>query len=328
MLATACDALDHAHAAGLVHQRFTAESLLVDEQQLVLDAFGIAGGAPDPTRSAVRAEVILCMPPELLRGEPLVPAGNVYSLACLLVLALTGAPPFEGSPAAQATGHRTEPPPAPSARVPELGADVDRVIRRALAKHPELRPASAGELLSQVAQAVGVTLPERKGPASAPGALAAPRKRGARASARGVLAAPRKRAARASALAAVIAAGLGLVAGTVVAPFGGDSADPTARASFRAALQHLDARRTSLRAELASAQTPAAQAASATQLAEAYGRAAGGPDSAPLEHAAHGAERAYLALAAAARAGDPERFADASRAVERAERTTTAAAPR
>jgi serine/threonine-protein kinase len=318
MLATACDALDHAHAAGLVHQRFTAESLLVDGQQLVLDAFGIAGGAPDPTRSAVRAEAILCMPPELLRGEPLVPASNVYSLACLLVLALTGAPPFEGTPAAQATGHRAEPPPAPSARVPELGTDVDRVIRRALAKHPELRPASAGELLSQVAQALGVTLPARAATPSfemplAPAAVPAPRKRGA----------------RVSALAAVIAAGLGLVAGTVAAPFASDSADPTARASFRAALQHLDARRTSLRAELASAETPAAQAASAAQLADAYGHAAGSADSAPLERAAHGAERAYLALAAAARAGDAERFADASRAVERAERaTTTAAAPR
>jgi protein kinase-like protein len=336
MLATACAALDQAHAAGLVHQRFTAESLLVDEQQLVLDAFGIAGGPPDPIRTAVRAEAILCMPPEVLRGEPLEPASNVYSLACLLVLALTGTPPFEGTPAAQATGHRTDPPPAPSTRVPALGPDVDRVIKRALAKHPGLRPSSAGELLSEVAEALGVTLPAAAAlPADAPAtqprraavpdAVPARGKRRARASAP----AAAKRRPGVPALAAVIAVGLGLVAGTVVAPFASDGGDPSARASFRAVLQQLDESRTTLRTELASAETPAAQAATAAQLAEAYGRAAGATDSRPLEQAARGAERAYLSLAAAARDGDADGFGDASRAVERAERATaTAAAPR
>jgi len=322
MLATACAALDQAHAAGLVHQRLTAESLLVDEQQLVLDAFGIAGGTPDPIRTAVRAEAILCMPPEVLRGEPLEPASNVYSLACLLVLALTGTPPFEGTPAAQAIGHRMDPPPAPSTRVPALGADFDRVIKRALAKHPGLRPDSAGELLTEVAQALGVTLP-----ADLPADTPAVRPR--RSATPAADPASRMHRPRASALAAVIAVGLGLVAGTAVAPFARDHADPSARASFRAVLQQLDERRATLRAELASAETPAAQAATATQLADAYGRAATGADSRPLELAAHGAERAYLALAAAARSGDADGFAGASREVQLAERATaTAAAPR
>jgi serine/threonine-protein kinase len=362
MLATACDALDRAHAAGLVHQRLTAESLLVDEQQIVLDAFGIAGGALDPTRSAIRAETILAMPPELLRGEPLEPAGNVYSLACLLVLALTGAPPFEGSPAVQAVAHRMEKPPQPSARRPELGSEFDGVIRRALAKYPAARPASARDLLEEAARALGVTLPApAEPPASGPASATAPSgnlERQSLASGRRmprprslaptwrmprprVLApawrklpprspslgsrAPRRRA---SALAVVVAAVLGLFAGTVAAPFAGGGGDPSARASFRAMLQHLDERRTDLRAELAAAETPAAQAEAADELAAAYRRVADGTGPRQAELAARSSERAYLALAAAARAGDADRFATAAREVERTERAAaTAVAP-
>jgi serine/threonine-protein kinase len=349
MLATACDALDRAHAAGLVHQRLTAESLLVDEQQIVLDAFGIVG-APDPTRSAIRAETIICMPPELLRGEPLGPAGNVYSLACLLVLALTGAPPFEGSPAAQALGHRMETPPQPSARRPELGPEFDRVIRRALAKYPAARPASARDLLEEAAQALGVTLPApAEPPASGTGAATASSgKLGRRLASSGRMPRPRSLAmawrklpprspslgsraprSRASALAVVVAAALGLYAGTVVAPFAGEGTDPSARASFRAMLQHLDERRTDLRAELAAAETPAAQAEAAGELAAAYRRVADGAGPREAELVARSSERAYLALAAAARAGDADRFATAAREVERTERAAvTAVAPR
>jgi hypothetical protein len=387
MLATACDALDRAHAAGLVHQRLTAESLLVDEQQIVLDAFGIAGGALDPTRSAIRAETILAMPPELLRGEPLGPAGNVYSMACLLVLALTGAPPFEGSPAVQAVAHRTEKPPQPSARRPELGPEFDGVVRRVLAKYPAARPASARDLLEQAAQALGVTLPApAEPPASGPASATAPSGKPGRHALAGGRRMPRPRSLaggrrmprprslaggrrmptrprslaggrrmprprslapawrrllprspslgsraprpRASALAVVVAAAVGLFAGTVVAPFAGDGGDPSARASFRAMLQHLDERRTNLRAELAAAETPAAQAEAADELAAAYRRVADGTGPRQAELAARSSERAYLALAAAARAGDTDRFATAAREVERTERAAaTAVAP-
>jgi serine/threonine protein kinase len=383
MLATACDALDRAHAAGLVHQRLTAESLLVDEQQLVLDGFGIAGGT---TSSAIRAETILCMPPELLRGEPLGPAGNVYSLACLLVLALTGAPPFEGSPAAQALAHRMETPPQPSARRPELGPELDRVILRALSKHPAPRPASARELLNEAAQALGLVLPapvehpadaahaairssrklRRRSIAAAWRGLPRPSisatwrelRRRSRATAwraprrRSIAASWRTRRSRSlamlreelrrltsavfsgelrpgtSAMLAVIAVGFGLSAGTLVAPSAGDGGDPSARASFRAMLQRLDESRTDLRAQLASAETPAAQAEAADELAAAYRRVADGGGSRESELAARSAERAYLALAAAARSGDADRFATASREVERTERAAvTAVAP-
>jgi hypothetical protein len=350
-LATACDALDRAHAAGLVHQRLTAESLLVDEQQIVLDAFGIAGGPLDPTRSAIRAETILGMPPELLRGEALGPAGNVYSIACLLVFALTGAPPFEGSPAVQAVAHRTEKPPQPSERRPELGPEFDGVIRRALAKYPAARPASARDLLEQAAQALGVTLPApAEAPASGPASATAPSGKPGRHGLASGRRMPRPRSLapawrkpsprspslgsraprpRAAALAVVVATVVGLFAGTVVAPFAGDGGDPSARASFRAMLQHLDERRTDLRAELAAAETPAAQAEAADELAAAYRRVADGTGPRQAELAARSSERAYLALAAAARAGDADRFATAAREVERTERAAvTAVAPR
>jgi hypothetical protein len=232
-----------------------------------------------------------------------------------------------------------EPPPQPSARRPELGPELDRVIRRALAKYPAARPASARDLLEEAARALGVALPAPAEP-PASGAVAATASRGklrrpslaiswptlpTRSPSLGSRA-PRRRA---PALAAVVAAALGLFAGTVVAPFAGDAPDPSARASFRALLQHFDEHRAELRAELASAETPAAQAEAADELAAAYRRVADGGGSREAELAARSAERAYLALAAAAQAADADRFATASREVERTERAAVSAvAPR
>jgi hypothetical protein len=112
------------------------------------------------------------------------------------------------------------------------------------------------------------------------------------------------------------------LADSSVAPASDASAD-------RSVLRRLDERRAELRADLASAETPAAQAEAADGLAAAYREAAGELQSRPLESAARSAEQAYVALAAAARSGDADRFAAASREVERTERAAaTAVAPR
>jgi serine/threonine-protein kinase len=315
-LASACDALDLAHGAGLVHQRLTCESLLVgDDAELVLDTFGIPGGPPRDTLAGSGARDVRYTAPEELRGERLAPASNIYSLACLLVHALTGSAPFEGSLFAQAHGHLESPPPQASERVPALGRDLDRVIEWAMAKEPARRPRSARALLSKTAAALGVTLPAPtvRLPEMAPAVT----KRGRRSSR-----AARTRRRRLTALGAVILAGL--VAGAIVAPFG--AGEPAGADRDAAALERLDRSRTTLRAQLAAEETPAAQADAAAGLAAAYRRVAAGAESPRLADAAHAAEQAYFALSAAARAGSGESYSAASEAVDRAERRVGAAA--
>jgi hypothetical protein len=304
------DALDLAHAKGLVHQSLSDTSLLMEGDSLLLDGFGLAGGPRELSFESVDMHEVRYCPPEELRGEPLQPASNVYSLTGLLVHALTGSTPYRGVPAAHAYGHLVEPPPVPSAQMPRLGRAFDEVVARGMAKDPAQRPASAGELLREAAAALGVELPE-----SHPSGEGQGRGRRRRRGAVRIRRVPKS----AVAATAIVAAVAGIAAGVVLDPFEGSRASAAGGGSDAQALARLDDQRTPLRARLATADTPQEQAAAAAELADAYGRAAGALEPARLASAARMAERAYEELAAAADAGSAERFAAASDEVTRAD---------
>ena len=309
LLAPVCDALDLAHAHGLVHQSLSDTSLLVDDDSMFLDGFGIASGPRELAFESAGVREVRYCPPEKLRGEALEPAGNVYTLASLLLHALTGRPPYEGAPAVQAYGHLVEPPPQASAHVPQLGTDFDDVIARGMAKDPAERPASASELLAAAARALGVDLPSRRG-------LAGVEERGSR---RPPAIRMRRISKRAVAAAVIVAALAGLAAGVVLDPFEGSRASAAGPSAEQRALTRVDDERTALRARLLASETPQEQAETAAELAAAYDRAADAAESPRLASAARAAERAYKELGAAADEGSAERFAAASDAVVRAD---------
>ena len=306
LLAPVCDALDLAHAKGLVHSSLSGTSLLVEGDAALLDGFGVAGGPPDLTLVSLGVHEMRYRPPEVLQGQSLEPAGNVYTLAALLVHALTGMPPYNGAPVTQAYQHLVEPPPVPSERRAELGAAFDDVIARGMAKDPAERPASARELLDEAAAALGVELPTPLGSEV----------REDRGGWRPAVIRIRWIPKHAVIAALVLAAAAGLAAGVILDPFGGTRASAAVDSGGDArALARLDDQRTALRQQLSASETPQEQAEAATDLAGAYREAArivGSPD---LESAA----LAYEELGAAAVDGSAERFVAAGDQVERAE---------
>ena len=91
-----CDALDAAHAAGVIHRDVKpANILLGDDGRIVLTDFGVAAATRD--HAGELSGTPRFMAPEQARGEPATPAADLYALGVVLYEMLTGTPGFDGS---------------------------------------------------------------------------------------------------------------------------------------------------------------------------------------------------------------------------------------
>src|SRR3954468_914187 len=164
VLACVASALDAAHAIGVVHRDVKPANVLVDPGpgDVFLGDFGLAR---DPEGEALTAPgqvlgTIDYMAPELLDGERVGSATDIYGLACLAVETLTGTVPYlRDTEAAIMYAHIVEPPPTVSDRRTALPQSLDDVIAAGMAKDPDERPSSAGALVIDMLRALDMPAP-------------------------------------------------------------------------------------------------------------------------------------------------------------------------
>jgi serine/threonine-protein kinase len=145
--AAVCEALEVAHAAGLVHRDIKPANIVLASggEVKVLD-FGIAraDGGAGATRTQAVLGTAAYLSPEQASGHPAEPQSDLYALGCVLFELLTGAPPFSAdSTLGLAYRHVHDDPGPPSARRPGLPERLDQVTGRLLAKNPADRPPTA-----------------------------------------------------------------------------------------------------------------------------------------------------------------------------------------
>jgi serine/threonine-protein kinase len=175
--AAAARALAHAHERGIVHRDVKPGNVLIDGAGRVrVTDFGIAKiGDETHTQSGAVVGTPNYISPEQLRGEPIDGRADLFALGALLYRMVTGEAPFHADDVASTTFRvaHVDPRP-PSALCGDLPAALEKVILRALAKHPEDRFADGAEMaaaLAAVAAAGADTV------SSGPVTAAAPRSR-------------------------------------------------------------------------------------------------------------------------------------------------------
>ena len=153
------DALDAAHAKGLVHRDVKPQNILVGAgDHAYLTDFGLtkARGGTVMTEAGHFVGTIDYIAPEQARGELATAKSDVYSLTCVLCECLTGQPPFvRASEERVLFAHLADPPPQLSKLRSELPPAIDDVVARGMAKDPADRPSSARELMVEARRALG-----------------------------------------------------------------------------------------------------------------------------------------------------------------------------
>jgi predicted Ser/Thr protein kinase len=168
------DALDAAHASGLVHRDVKPGNILLVErggrEHAFLTDFGLtkrtsADAGQSLTEAGSWVGTLDYVAPEQIQGQHIDARTDVYALGCVLFQALSGRVPFErDSDISKIYAHITEQPPDLVEVAPGVSPALAGVVKRAMAKDPDDRYPSAGDFgRAAVAAAREHSLPDVQG---------------------------------------------------------------------------------------------------------------------------------------------------------------------
>lgn len=145
-------ALGAAHRAGFVHRDMKPENVLIgDDGRVKVADFGLVKAVDTVTNTtgAVLGTVSYLAPEQIEQDDVADARVDVYACGVVLYEMLTGGRPHSGdSPAQVLYRHLNEDVPPPSAAVPHLGPELDRLVAVATSRAPEGRPEDAVALLA------------------------------------------------------------------------------------------------------------------------------------------------------------------------------------
>jgi serine/threonine protein kinase len=153
------DALNYAHAHGLIHRDVKPSNVLIDEGgNCLLTDFGLARMVETSVNLTTSGAIMgtpAYMSPEQGSGQKIDARSDIYSLGIILYEMATGRVPFKAeTPIAVVFKHIQDPLPPAHLVNPELPEAIELVILKALSKNPEDRYQTAGDMVRAIQAAI------------------------------------------------------------------------------------------------------------------------------------------------------------------------------
>ena len=145
-------ALDAIHGRGIVHRDLKPANILfrADGRPVLVD-FGLARDLTVSSTLTIAGSAFIATPrymsPEQCMGKQVDARSDLYSLGCILYEMLTGAKIYDSANAADVIGMHVK---APVPKLAVLLADYQPILDKLLAKSPDDRYQSAGDLLAEI----------------------------------------------------------------------------------------------------------------------------------------------------------------------------------
>ena len=154
------NALAAAHDKGLIHRDVKPANILIDAgaghdglDHAYLSDFGVAKqtSAPGFTKTGIFVGTADYASPEQIEGKELDGRADVYSLGCVIYECLTGSSAYDkDSEVALMYAHLLEAPPSVTEKRPDLPAEIDEVVAKAMAKSRDERYQTPKEAASEL----------------------------------------------------------------------------------------------------------------------------------------------------------------------------------
>jgi serine/threonine protein kinase len=153
-----CEGLEAAHRGGIIHRDLKSQNIIINTAgQIKIIDFGLAHTTQMEglTATGLIMGTPEYMAPEQVAGKRVDERADIYSLGIILYELFTGKVPFTGDSAIGVGFMQMKEDPKPPREInPQISAEVERIILKALQKEPSARYSAVSELKSDLGYAI------------------------------------------------------------------------------------------------------------------------------------------------------------------------------